>query len=365
MGAEATLDLESLLAPVSESSPTGVDLRSDLSDNLVFVEIKDARDAARRIETRGEETGWPRQWWTVSSEALKSLALSKDLRIASWLIEAQLRINGFAGLRDGLRLATGLVTRYWDSFHPIPGEDGTKERLLALASLDRSGSSEGALIAPLRLTSITPDQDRRGYGLMDYTQAWDLERVTDPETRARQLARGAVNLEQFNAAAAAGGTAYYAALVGDIEGAREAYDALIQALRERAGADAPSGRYIRDLLETIHTTALEVAKPYLSAAAPALANETPASAASDRPATSAPLKQAAVHDREDALQQLLRVAEYFRLNEPQSPISAMLEETVRRARLSFADLLTDILPDAAARRLALANAGIKPPPEVT
>jgi len=63
------------------------------------------------------------------------------------------------------------------------------------------------------------------------------------------------------------------------------------------------------------------------------------------------------------LRQLLQLADYFKSTEPQSPLSAILEEAVRRARLSFADLLAELLPDPAAWRGALTNVGIKPPPE--
>jgi type VI secretion system protein ImpA len=57
---------------------------------------------------------------------------------------------------------------------------------------------------------------------------------------------------------------------------------------------------------------------------------------------------------------MLQLAEYFRINEPQSPISTILEETVRRGRLSFADLLAELLPDVDQWRTVLTNAGIKP-----
>jgi type VI secretion system protein ImpA len=70
-----------------------------------------------------------------------------------------------------------------------------------------------------------------------------------------------------------------------------------------------------------------------------------------------------IRSREDALRVLLHVAEYFRANEPHSPTAISLEETVRRARLSFSDLLMELLPDRTAWRSALTSAGIKPPPE--
>ena len=69
----------------------------------------------------------------------------------------------------------------------------------------------------------------------------------------------------------------------------------------------------------------------------------------------------AIRNREDALHILLLVADYFRKYEPHSPICTTLEETVRRARLPFQELLAELLPDRTVWRTALAIAGIKAP----
>jgi type VI secretion system protein ImpA len=68
-----------------------------------------------------------------------------------------------------------------------------------------------------------------------------------------------------------------------------------------------------------------------------------------------------VSGREDALRTLLRVAEYFRVHEPHSPISNSLEEIVRRARMPFAELLAELLNDQNTWRSMMISAGIKPP----
>ncbi len=65
--------------------------------------------------------------------------------------------------------------------------------------------------------------------------------------------------------------------------------------------------------------------------------------------------------REDALRNLQLIADYFRTNEPHSPISTCIDEIVRRAKMPFAQLLAELLPDANAWRSVLVSAGIKPP----
>ncbi len=65
--------------------------------------------------------------------------------------------------------------------------------------------------------------------------------------------------------------------------------------------------------------------------------------------------------REQALLQILEIARFFRINEPHSPISYVLEETVRRARMSMTELLDELIVDHDARRYFYVASGIRPP----
>ena len=53
---------------------------------------------------------------------------SKDLQLALWLTEAGIKLHGFPGLRDGLRLTRELMVRYWDHGLYPPMEDGPEDR---------------------------------------------------------------------------------------------------------------------------------------------------------------------------------------------------------------------------------------------
>jgi type VI secretion system protein ImpA len=69
-----------------------------------------------------------------------------------------------------------------------------------------------------------------------------------------------------------------------------------------------------------------------------------------------------VATREEALRNLAAIAEFFRRTEPLSPLSYTLQEAVRRARLSWPELLEEIVPDLAIRGQILTSLGIRPPP---
>ncbi|MGC2413987.1 MAG: type VI secretion system protein TssA, partial [Stellaceae bacterium] len=71
----------------------------------------------------------------------------------------------------------------------------------------------------------------------------------------------------------------------------------------------------------------------------------------------------ALASREDALRSLAMIAEFFRRTEPLSPLSYTLQEAVRRARMSWPELLAEIVPDTGLRAQILISLGIRPPPE--
>jgi len=69
-------------------------------------------------------------------------------------------------------------------------------------------------------------------------------------------------------------------------------------------------------------------------------------------------KRGRMQTREDALATLMEVAAYFERTEPQSLTAMALRETVRRARLSAAELMQELIPDVAQRSTMLARLGI-------
>lgn len=374
MASPATFDIEALLAPVSEAAPAGVDLRQDSSPTSVYFQLKDARSAARRAERAADEDGEDRQvpeWQTILTLAPQVLAeQSKDLEITAWYIEALLRIHGFAGLRDGFTMTAGLIERYWDSFHSLQDEQGLATRLAPLAGLN-GVEADGTLIQPLRKTAITvASGEHEPFSYYHYEQATALSQIADAAARQRRIERGGITLENFAASVNAGGGRFYLSLIEDLQGVVAQYSALSALLDAKAGADSPPTSTVQDLLDSILQTVKNLSKDLVAAIAPAPeAAQGAAPGAAGEPQGEAaaaggggiPSTAGALRNREDALRTLLQLAEYFRTTEPQSPISTILEETVRRARMSFADLLAELMPDQTQWRTVLTNVGIRPP----
>src|ERR1039458_581705 len=95
------IDIEALLQPISESHPCGADLRN----HPIFIQIREARRQEENLaqgvwEHDVKEADYPLAL-KLAKEALTKRG--KDLQVAAWTTEALLRLEGFDGLRQGLR----------------------------------------------------------------------------------------------------------------------------------------------------------------------------------------------------------------------------------------------------------------------
>lgn len=351
-------DLGVLSAPLPGDSPTGSDLRADASPQSLYYRLRDARAEARAAERamEGDEGpgGVPPQWRSVRELGLAALAEhSKDLEVAAWLTEALLRIDGLAGFTAGVRLMSGLVEAFWDDLFPLPDDEGIATRVAPVAGLNGQ-SGDGTLAQPLRRLTLYLRPDGAPLQFWQYEQSSGLAAIADPERRQQRIDAGAVPFETIEAEARAAGAAPFATLREAAAAALAAWQALTEAIDARAGADAPPTSRVREILERITAAAARFAGA--GGEAPAEAG----AAGSAAPGPAAPA--AALNSRDEALRGLAAIAEFFRRTEPLSPLSYTLQEAVRRARLSWPELLAEIVPDSGVRDQILTSLGIRPPP---
>jgi type VI secretion system protein ImpA len=370
MASPSVLDIEALLAPIEGDNPAGVDLRQDPSPQSSYYKVKDARTAARAAE-RGaeleEETGGllP-EWRTILELAPKVITeQAKDLEIAAWLVEALLRAHGFAGLRDGFKLMRGLVDGFWDGLYPLPDEDGVPTRVAPVAGLNGEGA-DGTLIQPLRKVHLTEAHEPGPFAFWQYEQASELLKLGDATRVQARIAAGAVTMEDFEASVRQSSPGFYVALLADLQAALEEWTQLSAALDAKAGSDSPPTSTVRNTLQAILECVRSVARDRIPVEEAMAAEEAAAEAADEGGAAPSGRRVAApgaIETREDALRTMLRVAEFFRKFEPQSPVSYVIEDAVRRARMPLPELVAELIPDAEARRLFFLTAGIRPPAE--
>ena len=357
------IDLETILTPISPEAPAGPDLRNDFSPTSVYFRLRDARAEARAAERAADanpeaDAGLAEGWRLVRSLAVKALAeQTKDLEIAAWLTEALLRSEGLAGLAAGAEIIAGLAERYWEQLFPMPDEDGIATRVAPVTGLNGEGG-DGTLIQPLRKQKLFDGPDGGPVLLFQYEQSAELPTIADQKRVAARLAAGVLPFDRMEAAARAAGPGPLLRLRRDLQGAAAAWSAMSATLDRLAGPDAPPTARVSDMLGQIG----EVVARYTPAeAAAAVEAETEAPAAGEAAADAGPGGgPRRIRTREDALATLAELADYFRRTEPQSPLAYTIDDAVRRARLTWPELIEEIIKDDTTRSSVLVSLGIRP-----
>lgn len=170
--------LQTLLAPVSDDAPAGPDLEYDPD----FLRLE--RDSAIRAERSlgdaviaAEEPDWDK----VQTLALELSRRSRDLRVASRLGAAWLRLRGLPGWADTLALIHGLLEQHWDSVHPQLDADDDNDptsRVNALVGL----SDPMGLLGALRTTAFVQSPRLGRFSLRDLRVANGSIKLADGQS---------------------------------------------------------------------------------------------------------------------------------------------------------------------------------------
>ncbi len=361
-------DLEALAAPVDGGA--GADLRAG-AEATAFFRIKDLRAEARRAERDAAATpegdtplieAGLRSWTELSRIACEVLSTQgKDLEVACWLCEAQVRVRGFAGLADGLELVHRLVDAFWDAgLHPAEDEDGALGRIAPVGGL-LGLDGVAALLQPIRLLPLSDRVPEVALWTVESAHA-PLPGGDDAAARERQQARRAEQVEQVAQALARASTDFLRDTRRDALLAAER----VERLAALADAKAGVGRFGSQVIEPLRAvvTVLEQ-NAGARLAEPAAAGLEAAEEAPDLAGEGAAVAPRGVRSRAQAYEAILTIADFFAETEPQSLVARSLREVVRRARLPLEDLLTELLPDADQRLLFFQRAGVKDETTVT
>ncbi len=355
MATPEILNFETLLAPIGDADGVGVDLRSDSELTAVYYQIRDARSAARSAERQAIRDGedLPKmvdEWRAVIDQGSEVLAnTSKNLEIAAWMIEALLRRNGFAGLRDGCRLARELIETYWDEIFPLPDEDGVRTRVAALAGLNGE-DGPGTLDEPLINMEICEAGPYGAFRVWQYKQAREINAMTDEEERQRRIDAGAPSFEQVEEAIRGTNIEFYRDMIDDIADSIEEYAKFCEVIEAKCEdfyfPTSNITNHVKEIQELVKLITRDIIPEEVELDDAEGDGEAGSSA---KKAKSAGVSGGPVTNRAEALKTLLEVSNFFIRTEPHSPISYTLKQAVRWAQMPLPRLLTELIPDETAR----------------
>ena len=346
---------DNLLNPIPGENPSGADLR--------YAPIYDQIKEARREEEESEQGEWVHEVkkadyplvLKLTTEAIATQ--SKDLQLAAWLTDALVRIEGFAGLKQGLQLLQGLTTTFWDKVYP-PLEDGDAE--LRATPLQWIGTSIGF---PLRAVPL----NRAGHGWMDYTESRKIPTEAQADTeekassRAKALSAGKLDPEVFDKSFAETPKAFYAGAEATLDESTKLLEAFDSLCRDKFGDASPGFTDLKKTLQEVrHTVHMLLQKKRETdpdpveaqpeggsgeaspAAAEAVSAETRGRAGASPAGIVIPFADKEPVERREAITAVARAAAALRKLEPFSPAPYLMMRGLRwgelRAALSNQDM---------------------------
>jgi type VI secretion system protein ImpA len=346
------VDLQALLRPVTVDAPCGEDLDEGASAGA-FLKYR-IFGSKVRLETRFEKKLGPEvNWREVRALAEATLANTKDFRVLAHLAASVTRLESLESLVVTLEVAAGWLETFWETVYPRISEDSA-QRCNALADFaDRMAIVD----AVRRLPMVTHKQ----LGSCSYR---DLEIATAGGRAAAEGSGEALDAGAISALIQAVPLQELQALDAVLVRGRAALRSIETRMLEGTPEKTlPDVAPLADLLEKMRHALQKELAPRVAAeanTANAGVENSPAAPGQDNKGASI-VSIGSISSRQDALRALDAVGEFFRRNEPSSPVPLFVERAKRLITMNFIQLLEDIVPEAVEH--AKSAAGVPKPAE--
>lgn len=322
--AERTI-VDDWLEPLADA-PCGEDLEYD-NEFLALTQL-----AAGKPETQFNDAE-PPDWRKVRDAAAALLGRTRDLRVAMLWVRANVHLEEFAAVPDGLRLLRGLLHNFWDDLHPKPEDGDAYARLNVLALL----SEVEGMVGDVRNSLVVRNRSVGELRVRDIEVMLGKYPQREGET---PLSRAQV--EQMLSAA----IEQDAALATLPARAAAQLRALGSLLNDKVGIErAPDTRPLLNLIACI-TQVMPAATTADAAEGGEAATEGDADGSAEgRPSGKKGLGDG-VYSRADALRAIDMVCDYLERTEPTNPAQLLLRRARRLINKNFLQLMRELAPDA-------------------
>ena len=320
----ARWDNRALLEPISPEHPCG--------ESLEDTQLLASFDVFRLFGQPLPADPAP-EWNLIRTQALEALGKSKDLRLLAYLGVAVLRTDGLDAFTDTLNIASQWLQTYWSQTYPLVDEDAILRRNALNCFADPIVVIDG-----LRRMPLVSSRAHGTFCLRDFElatgQVSSRDGTPPPDEDRIKAAFAEMPVEELR-------HLHESAAIG--RGAVRAIDAT---MREAAGSEATPGfdplSAQLEKMERVLRAQLEVREGGISAVNPE--GGTAASLQAGR--------VGAINSRQDSINAMEAVADFFRRTEPSSPIPLLLERAKRLVSKDFLEVLAEIAPDGVAQARA-------------
>jgi type VI secretion system protein ImpA len=348
----SVINLEALLAPISEEKPAGEYLRY----SGIYDEISEARRADLDV-SQGE---WQTEMKIADFRKVISLAVpalerdSKDLQIAAWLSEALVKEHGFVGLRDSLKMLIGFQENFWETLHPEIDEGDMEGRANAIAwmELQTSFAIKQAKITGYTGYSYVDWEDSKRFDIPDNIETLDSsDQAKYNELRAQAEKENRVTANKWRAELAQTRRAFYEELMFLIGECWAAYNDINRIIEEKFDRNqAPGLNNLKKSLDEVQTQVKKILEDK-RAEEPDEAEEVAEGETTDGEGgaivkvAGVATASGAIQNRQDALKRLSDIAMFFQKTEPHSPISYLVQRAVKWGNMPLESWLQDVIKD--------------------
>ncbi|HEX9961011.1 MAG TPA: type VI secretion system protein TssA [Pyrinomonadaceae bacterium] len=345
----AVIDIEALLQPISEEKPAG--------ESQQYSGLYDEIREARRSDDMLAQGQWQHEPKLADYRKVISLSIpaltseTKDLQISVWLAEALTKEHGFVGLRDSLALLRGLQENFWETLFPEIDEGDMEGRANAIEWME---SQTAIAIKTLPITAgegftFLNWEESRSYDFPENIDSLDYhEQEKVKALKAQATEENRKTGDMWRAAKSQTNRAFCEELNLTLEECWTECESLDRTIEEKFDRNQMPGlRNLKKSLEDIRG----VLKPVLEEKRrqePDEAEETTETVEGEDGAVqvrTVAVATGAITNRQDALKRLADVSEYFKKNEPHSPVSYLVQRAVKWGNMPLENWLQDVIKD--------------------
>lgn len=336
--------LTELIAPIGD---TGVG--ESVRYNGVYSSIKEARKEDDPTLPMGVWTYDLRtaDWQQVKNTALTALAnKSKDLQLLIWLFEANLHIQGIAGIAPSTLLIQTMCEHYWDDMYPKIQDGDMEFRTNPLSWINDKLT---AVLKSLPITQSKLDGEELSWN--DWESAQYFEKLQ--RQKEQKIPYDGIGSAECKQRLMTTDTEFCLQQLVHIEDAQHTLQELTQWLDTTCGAASPSFNDFTRLLSQISDLyTQEMQRRGVRLAAPDNSNnsnnasssdhDNSASGNSDGNGDGPTANPNTLNNRDDAFAALLKVADFLVQDDPHSIVPYLLYTAYDCGQLTAPQLYEDI-----------------------
>ncbi|MEM6489844.1 MAG: type VI secretion system protein TssA [Pseudomonadota bacterium] len=334
------INVDQMLLTDPGDEPSGPDLQYDPDFMELLRDVTPQTEGA--IQGTPQDQKEPPSPAKIMERAEALLWKAHDLRIAIIWANAALRDQGLPGLASGLELMAGMVEQHWDTFHPeLDADDDNDPTARTMAARDLIVPDAHLVMHALHRTALTASA-LGGFTLRDIEFADGTVKppegmeVVDEATIKSAFSDTSADFLVTQRDAAATALAHAKALAKSFD--------------DRIGSLGPDLVPLQKRLFAIHAILAKRAEDALAAGGTGDEDgdgdgDGAGGGGGDGGEDGGGAISGRVRSRDDVVEMLGLIEDYYRKQEPSSPVPILLRRASRLVKADFLTILQDMAPD--------------------